>query len=208
MTHCLPRIFCLWMCLIWSGCGIIMPQSNFIWSENYALDKNGGRCSIPEVNDGNLQTSGRLGVKAVGILNPPKGRKNQPQPPPQSRRFGSRGRNYSFTQGKIHSQVDVEFRQKLSINKIVIHATNLYKLEVYWRDDEAEWLLLSSVGQNPKSPVVVIAHAVTDAILIKVKPMVPIRSRQRLQHSPEFAIEVQAQIAEIEVYGKMPKNAS
>ena len=39
----------LWGCLIWSGCSAIIPQSNYIWSENYALDTNGGDSSeIPE----------------------------------------------------------------------------------------------------------------------------------------------------------------
>ena len=208
MKHYLPRIFCLWVCLLWSGCGIIIPESIYIWSENYALDKNGGRCSIPEVIDGDLQTPVSLGVQAVGILNPPMNRKEQRQPPAQLRRFDSRGRNYSFTQAKVYPQVDIQFREKLSIDKIVIHATNLYTLDVYWRDDAAEWRMLASVRQNPKNPVVVHAHAVTNAILLDVKPQVPIRSSQLLRHSAEFALEVKSQIAEIEVYGKMPKKAS
>ena len=205
MKHYLPRIFCLWVCLLWSGCGIIIPESNYIWSENYALDKNGGRCSFPEVIDGNLRTSGRLGVKAVGTLNRAMSREKETQFPAELRRFG---RSYSFTQAKVYPQVDIQFREKLSIDKIVIHATNLYTLDVYWRDDAAEWRMLASVRQNPKNPVVVHAHAVTDAILLDVKPQVPIRSSQLLRHSAEFALEVKSQIAEIEVYGKMPKKAS
>ena len=35
-------------CLIWSGCSAVIPQSNYIWSENYALDTNGGYCSSPK----------------------------------------------------------------------------------------------------------------------------------------------------------------
>ena len=208
MKHYLPRIFCLWVCLLWSGCGIIIPESIYIWSENYALDKNGGRCSIPEVIDGDLQTPVSLGVQAVGILNPPMNRKEQRQPPAQLRRFDSRGRNYSFTQAKVYSQIDIQFREKLSIDKIVIHATNLYTLDVYWRDDAAEWRMLTSVRHNPNSPVVVREHAVTDAILIQAKPRKPIPSRQSMWKSPEFALEAEVQIAEIEVYGKMSKKAS
>lgn len=206
MKHYLPRIFCLWACLIiWSGCGIVMPQSNYTWSENYALEKNGGRSSIPEVNDGNLQTSGRFGVKAVGTLNRTMSRNKETQFPAELRRFG---RSYSFTQAKVYSQVDIQFREKLSIDKIVIHATNLYTLDVYWRDDADEWRLLTSVRQNPKTPVVVREHAVTDAILIQAKPRKPIPSRQSMWKSLEFALEVEAKIAEIEVYGKKPKEAS
>ncbi len=205
MKHYLPRIFCLWVCLLWSGCGIIIPESNYIWSENYALDKNGGRCSFPEVIDGNLRTSGRLGVKAVGTLNRAMSRDKETQFPAELRRFG---RSYSFTQAKVYPQVDIQFREKLSIDKIVIHATNLYTLDVYWRDDAAEWRMLTSVRHNPNSPVVVREHAVTDAILIQAKPRKPIPSRQSMWKSPEFALEAEVQIAEIEVYGKMSKKAS
>ena len=205
MTHYLPRIFCLWVCLIWSGCGIILPQSDYIWSENYALDKNGGRCSIPEVNDGNLQTFGRLGVKAEGTLNRAMSRGEETQFPAELRRFG---RSYSFTQAKVYPQFDVQFPEKLSIDKIVVHATNLYTLDVYWRDDASKWQLLASVPQNPRSPVLIREHAVTDAILIDAKPRKPIPSRQSMWRSLEFALEAEAQIAEIEVYGKIPKTPS
>ncbi len=205
MKHYLPRIFCLWVCLLWSGCGIIIPQSNYLWSENYALDKNGGRCSIPEVINGDLQTSGRLGVKAVGTLNRAMSRDKETQFPTELRRFG---RSYSFTQAKVYPQVDIQFREKLSIDKIVIHATNLYTLDVYWQNDEAEWRLLTSVRQNPKSPVVVREHAVTEAILIQAKPRKPIPARQSMWKSPESSLEAEVQIAEIEVYGKMSKKAS
>ena len=61
-------LFFLWGCLIWSGCSAILPQSNYIWSENYALDTNGGHCSSPEMNDGNLKTFGRLGLHATGQM--------------------------------------------------------------------------------------------------------------------------------------------
>lgn len=205
MTHYLPRIFCLWVCLIWSGCGIILPQSDYIWSENYALDKNGGRCSIPEVNDGNLQTFGRLGVKAEGTLNRAMSRGEETQFPAELRRFG---RSYSFTQAKVYPQFDVQFPEKLSIDKIVVHATNLYTLDVYWRDDASKWQLLASVSENPRSPVLIREHAVTDAILIDAKPRKPIPSRQSMWRSLEFALEAEAQIAEIEVYGKIPKTPS
>jgi len=193
------------MCLLWSGCGIILPQSDYIWSENYALDKNGGRSSIPEVNDGNLDTFGRLGVKAVGTLNRARSRDTATQSPMESRRFG---RSYSFAEAKVFPQVDIQFREKSSIDKIVIHATNVNTLDVYWRDDESKWQLLAGFRQNPKSPVVIREHAVTDAILIDVRPRKPVPSRQSMWRSLEFALEAEAHITEVEVYGKIPKKAS
>ena len=158
MIRHLPRAFCLCLCLICSGCGIIIPQSGYIWSENYALDKNGGRSSIPEVNDGNLETFGRLGVKAVGTLNSAMSRDTKTQSPVELRRFG---RSYSFEQAKVFPQVDIQFREKLSIDKIIIHATNVNTLDVYWRDDKSNWQPLAAFRQNPKGPVVIREHAVT-----------------------------------------------
>lgn len=205
MIHYLPHIFCLWMCLLWSGCGIILPQSDYIWSENYALDKNGGRSSIAEVNDGNLETFGRLGVKAVGTLNRARSRDTATQSPLELRRFG---RSYSFAEAEVFPQVNIQFREKLPIDKIIIHATNVNTLDVYWRDDESKWQLLAGFRQNPKSPVVIREHAVTDAILIDVRPRKPVASRQSMWRSLEFALEAEAHIAEVEVYGKIPKKAS
>ncbi|MDE0184944.1 MAG: hypothetical protein OXP71_05745 [Candidatus Poribacteria bacterium] len=39
MIQYLPRFFCMLMCVLLSSCGIILPQSDYIWSENYALEK-------------------------------------------------------------------------------------------------------------------------------------------------------------------------
>ena len=64
----LGLLFFFSVCLIWSGCSALIPQSNYIWSKNYALDTNGGDCSSPEMNDGNLKTCGRLGLHAVGRM--------------------------------------------------------------------------------------------------------------------------------------------
>ncbi|MDE0184943.1 MAG: hypothetical protein OXP71_05740 [Candidatus Poribacteria bacterium] len=96
----------------------------------------------------------------------------------------------------------------MSIDKIIIHATNVYTLDVYWRDDESKWQPLATIRKNPKNPVVIREHAVTDAILIDVRPRKPVPSRQSMYRSLEFALEAEAHIAEIEIYGKMPKKAS
>ena len=67
--HSTPKLgLLLLLCggLIWNGCSAVIPQSNYIWSENYALDTNGGYCSSPEMNDGNLKTFGKLGLHAIG----------------------------------------------------------------------------------------------------------------------------------------------
>ncbi len=205
MIQYLPRFFCMLMCVLLSGCGIILPQSDYIWSENYALDKNGGRSSIPEVNDGNLETFGRLGVKAVGTLNRARSRDTATQSPLELRTFG---RSYSFAEAEVFPQVNIQFREKLPIDKIIIHGTNVYTLDVYWRDDESKWQQLAGLRQNPKNPIVIREHAVTDAILIDVRPRKPVPSRQSMYRSLEFALEAEAHIAEIEIYGKMPKKAS
>lgn len=182
-------LICLWVCLTWVGCSTIIPRSNYTWSENYALNVNGGQCSIPEMNDGDLKTSGRIGLQAIG-----------------KRTDTAGGAGVYDTELKIRSKVSVKFRRKQSIDKIVIHATNLDHFDVYWQDDEKSWQLLKSVRNNRKSPVVIEEHAVTDAILVKAKPQKPLKPMGRvLRDSKEpFKLQMEAQIAEIEVYGKKP----
>ena len=202
MIRHLPRAFCLCLCLICSGCGIILPQSDYTWSENYALDKNGGRSSIPEVNDGNLETFGRLGVNAAGTLNRARSRDTATQSPLELRTFG---RSYSFAEAEVFPQVNIQFREKLPIDKIIIHGTNVYTLDVYWRDDESEWQQLAGFRQNPKNPVVIREHAVTDAILIDVRPRKPVPSRQSMWRSLEFALEAEAHIKRLKFTGSCPR---
>ena len=205
MISHLLRFFCLLVCLTWSGCRAIIPQSNYTWGESYALDKNGGRCSIPEMNDGDLKTFGRLGIQAVGTLISAHNEKKLTAPGSMR---GS-ARELSFTQVKVHPQVTVQFRQKQSIDKIVIHATNLNNFDIYWQDDQQAWHPLTSVRQNkknPKNPIVVYAHAVTSTILINAKPQKPIPPSKTIIGTRQYVHQVQeAQIAEIEVYGKMVK---
>lgn len=183
------NLICLWACLSWFGCSVIIPRSDYTWSENYALDENGGRCSIPEMNDGDLKTSGRIGLRPVGTLTDTAG-----------------VASVYDTELKIHSKVSVKFRQKQSIDKIVIHAINLDYFDLYWQDDNDDWRLLKSVRNNRKNPVIIHAHAVTDAILIKAKPQKPLKPVKTILRDPKkpFEIQMEAQIAEIEVYGKKP----
>ena len=85
-----------------------------------------------------------------------------------------------FTQVKVQPQAKVQFRQKQSIDKIVIHATNLYGFEVYWQDDTQSWQLLTAMRKNrkkQKSPIILRIQAVTNAILIQAKyqkPVIPV----------------------------------
>ena len=117
-----------------------------------------------------------------------------------------------FTQVKVQPQAKVQFRQKQSIDKIVIHGTNLYGFEVYWQDDTQSWQLLTSMRQsrNPlKSPIVLRVHAVTSAILLQAKFQRPSHVRKLMEVAPQFEIELdEARIAEIEVYGKQMKGQS
>ena len=207
----------LWGCLIWSGCSAIIPQSNYIWSENYALDTNGGSCSSPEMNDGNLKTFGKLGLHAVGqmdsaILQNSNGAQFSLNKRAGSAHWRKTPGTMKFTQVKVQPQAKVQFRQKQSIDKIVIHATNLYGLEIYWQDNTESWQLLTSMRQSRKtlkSPIILRVHAVTDAILIQAKFQRPAHVRKLMEVAPQFEIELdEARIAEIEVYGKQMKEQS
>lgn len=211
----LELFFFLWACLIWSGCSTIIPQSNYIWSENYALDTNGGHCSSAEMNDGNLKTFGKLGLHAVGQMdsaitrNKGAGAIQWKNKDAEMAHWRKTPGTLKFTQVKVQPQAKVQFRQKQSIDKIVIHATNLYGLEVYWQDNTQSWQLLTSMRQSRKalkSPIVLREHAVTDAILIQAKFQRPSHVRKLMEVAPQFEIELdEARIAEIEVYGKQLK---
>ncbi len=207
----------LWGCLIWGGCSAIIPQSNYIWSENYALDTNGGSCSSPEMNDGNLKTFGKLGLHAVGqmdtaILQNSNGAQFSLNKKAGSAHWRKTPGTMEFTQIKVQPQAKVQFRQKQSIDKIVIHATNLYGLEVYWQDNTESWQLLTSMRQSRKalkSPIILREHTVTNAILIQAKFQRPSHVRKLMEVAPQFEIELdEARIAEIEVYGKQMKEQS
>ena len=214
----LGLLFLLWVCLIWSGCSAIIPQSNYIWSENYALDTNGGHCSNPAMNDGNLKTFGKLGLHAVGQMDSAITRNKGAG----AERLQNKGAGMAhwrktpgmlkFTQVKVQPQAKVQFRQKQSIDKIVIHATNLYGFEIYWQDDTESWQLLTSMRQSRKSlksPILLRIHAVTDAILLQAKFQRPSHVRKLMEVTPQFEIELdEARIAEIEVYGKRLKEVS
>ena len=110
---------------------------------------------------------------------------------------------------KVQPQAKVQFRQKQSIDKIVIHATNLHGFEIYWQDDAQSWQLLTAMRQSRKAlknPVVLREHAVTNAILIQAKFQKPFHARRLMELTPQFEIEFEeAQITEIEVYGKQLK---
>ena len=219
MTTCFsaPKLRLLLLlcgCLIWSGCSAIIPQSNYIWSENYALDTNGGHCSSPEMNDGNLKTFGKLGLHAVGradsaILQNSNGVQFSLSKKAESAHWRKTPGTIEFTQVKVQPQAKIQFRRKQSIDKIVIHATNLNGFEIYWQDDTESWKLLISMRQSRKplkSPVVLREHTVTDAILIQAKFQKPFHARKLVELTPQFEIEFEeARIAEIEVYGKQLK---
>ena len=202
-------------CLIWSGCSAIIPQSNYIWSENYALDTNGGLCSSPEMNDGNLKTFGKLGLHAIGQMksainrNDGAGAVHWKNKEAESAHWRKTPGILKFTQVKVQPQAKIQFRQKQSIDKIVIHGTNLNGFEIYWQDDEKSWQLLTSMRQSRKplkSPVVLREHAATNAILIQAKFQKPFHARKLVELTPQFEIEFEeARIAEIEVYGKQLK---
>ena len=181
---------------------MISPRSNYTWSENYALDKNGARCSIPEMNDGDLQTFGRLGLKAARTVDSAIIR-NRPAGVGHSREIPA---TLSCTKVEVFPQAVVYFRQKHSIDKIAIYATNLFNFEVYWRNDEGEWQRLISFRQNkrtPKNPIVLHEHARTDAILIQANSQKPIPPSKLIQATRQSVLQVEeAQIAEVEVYGK------
>ena len=213
----LRLFFFFWGCLIWSGCSAIIPQSNYIWSENYALDTNGGHCSSPEMNDGNLKTFGKLGLHAGGqidsaILQNSNGAQFSLSKKAGSAHWRKTPGTMKFTQVKVQPQAKVQFRQKRSVDKIVIHATNLYGLEVYEQDDTQSWQLLTSMRQSRKplkSPIVLRVGAVTDAILLQAKFQRPSHVRKLMEGTPQFEIELdEARIAEIEVYGKQMKEQS
>ncbi len=201
----LGLLFFFSVCLIWSGCSALIPQSNYIWSKNYALDTNGGDCSSPEMNDGNLKTCGRLGLHAVGRMDSAIIRNKGAETGHWRKTPGT----MEFTQVKVQPQAKIQFRQKQSIDKIVIHATNLNGFEIYWQDDTQSWQPLTSIRQsrNPlKSPIVLRVHAVTNAILLQAKFQKPFHARKLMEVAPQFEIEFEeARIAEIEVYGKQMK---
>ena len=214
----LRLFFFLWVCLIWSGCSVIIPQSNYIWSENYALDTNGGYCSSPEMNDGNLKTFGKLGLHAVGRMdsaitrNKGAGAVHGKNKDAGMAHWRKTPGTMKFTQVKVQPQAKILFRQKQSIDKIVIHATNLYGFEVYWQDEAQSWQPLTSMRQSRKalkSPIVLRIHAVTDAILLQAKFQRPSHVRKLIETAPQFEIELdEARIVEIEVYGKQMKEQS
>jgi len=143
------------------------------------------------MNDGNRNTFGRIGVCAVGT---------------RTDTVGPAG-VYDM-ELKVQSKVTVKFRQKLSIDKIVIHATNLDHFDVYWQDDEEDWQPLKSIRRNEKNPIIIRAHAVTDAILIRAKPQKPIKPMITVLREPAklFELQLEEKIAEIEVYGKIEGN--
>ncbi len=208
--------FFLSVCLMWSGCSAIIPQSNYIWSENYALDTNGGYCSNPKMNDGNLNTFGKLGLHAIGqvdsaILQNSNGAQFSLNKKAGSAHWRKTPGTLKFTQVKVQPQTKIQFRQKQSIDKIVIHGTNLYGFEIYWQEEQS-WQPLTSMRQSRKalkSPVVLRVHAVTNAILIQAKFQRPSHIRKLMEVTPQFEIELdEARIAEIEVYGKQMKGQS
>ena len=201
-------LFFFWACLMWNGCSVIIPQSNYIWSENYALDTNGGHCSSSKINDGNLQTFGKLGLHAGGQMDSAIIRNSGAETAHWRKTPGM----LTFTQVQVQPQAKLQFRQKQSIYKIVIHAANLHGFEIYWQDETQSWHLLASMRQSRKalkSPVVLRCHAVTNAILIQVKFQKPFQARKLMEIAPQFELEFEeARIAEIEVYGKQIKERS
>ena len=214
-----PRWLVLfWGCLIWSGCSAIIPQSNYIWSENYALDTNGGYCSSPEMNDGNLKTFGKLGLHVGGQMdsaitrNKAAGAVESKNKAAEAAHLRKTPGMLKFTRIKVQPQAKILFLQKRSIDKIVIHATNLHGLEVYWQDNTESWQLLTSMRQSRKalkSPIILREHTVTNAILIQAKFQRPSHVRKLMELTPQFEIGLEeARIAEIEVYGKQMKEQS
>ena len=207
--------FFFWTCLMWSGCSAMIPQSNYIWSENYALDTNGGHCSSLEMNDGNLKTFGKLGLHTGGqmdsaiIRNKGAGAVHSKNKDAETAHWRKTPGTMKFTQVKVQPQAKIQFRQKQSIDKIVIHATNLYGFEVYWQDETQSWQPLTSMRRSrksQKSPIVLRVHAVTDAILLQAKFQKPAHVRKLMEVAPQFEIGLdEARIAEIEVYGKQMK---
>ncbi|RMD57329.1 hypothetical protein D6833_14105 [Candidatus Parcubacteria bacterium] len=108
------------------------------------------------------------------------------------------------TQLKMQPEVVVQFRGRFPIDKIVIHGKNLNHLNVYWRDEGKQWHLLKSVEENTRTPLVIRAHAVTDAIRIHAQPQRPLRPMGHVMRDATQPFEplMEAEIAEIEVYGK------
>jgi hypothetical protein len=167
------------------------------------------------MNDGNLKTFGKLGLHAVGqmdsviIRNKGAGAvewKNNAAGAAHSRKTPGM---LKFTQIKVQPQAKVQFHQKQSIDKIVIHATSLHGLEIYWQDNTGSWQLLTSMRQSRKalkSPIILREHTVTNAILIQAKFQRPSHVRKLMELTPQFEIGLEeARIAEIEVYGKQMK---
>ena len=187
MVRTTLNLMILWLLLTLAGCSMLMPETSHFWSENYALDKNGGQCTIPEMNDGDKETSGRLGVHAVGK---------------RVDAVGSAG--VYDTELKIQPEVVVRFQQRRPIDRIVIYAKNLDHFDVYWRDEQKQWHPLKSVRDNRKTRIVINAHAVTDAIRIHAQPQQSIRPMRTVMRSPSqpFELLLEAEISEIEVYAR------
>lgn len=169
-----------------AGCGYLLPGG--VWSENYALAANGGRCTAPEMNDGDRQTSGRIGAHIV------------------AKRTGTAGGAGVYTpEVQIRPEVTLTLSQKRVIDRIVLLGSNLSDLNLFWRDDQGTWHPLKSIRGEPKNRIVLYPHIETDALRIRVQPRQPLKPMGLVLRDPNqpFELQMEAAIAEIEVYSKL-----
>lgn len=197
----LPVARCVIPVLIFllTGCSVLFPSSNVSWSENYALVKNGGECSVREMADGNLETFGEIGIHAVTT-----------PPATRSRWIGFRRKNgLEVHEGELKTthQVSVRFLQQRTVDRIVIHAEDLGPYEVFYRDMQSEWHQLASGRHRGDKPIQIDTHIVTPLLLIESTPTVmPKKSAERDGSEirlRQINLSSTGKIAEIEVYGKV-----
>lgn len=192
--HIVKIIACVSFAIIFAGCAsFFIPQKK--WSENFALDKNGGRCNHREMNDGSLETSAKIGLELF---------------PVEYQRSSLKGINKVLTVAEATDAI-LTLPQPTQIDRMVIYTPNLYTFEVYSSiyDGEHNWNLFAKVENSREQKVVIDRSVLADTFLIKVREVaVGNPNNQRYGHQQGKrvygapGIKLWATIQEIELYAK------
>jgi hypothetical protein len=159
-----------------SGCPLVNVMGTVTagqqWSENYAR-LPGVEATDPRMVDGDLRTSGETVFKTYKV--------------------GRRRRS-------AYSEAVVKLPEVKMIHKLVIYSPNLKTFSV-WADEGSGWKQIKDVKSTRGNPIVVMATARTDRIMIKVRAVKGVEVKRERRRGSGREEGIPAVIQEIELYG-------
>lgn len=155
------------------------------WSENYALDLNGGRATSPEMNDGSAYTGDKTKPLSMGI-----GDENWQE-------------KEKFTQASVTLKEPKQINKVKILSKDLDNASGGMEAIVEYIDEEGNWKELKAYQKTIPKNISIVTNIFTDKIRLKVRRPSSLFSGGGGTGGGGSKDKGERTITEFEVYGKV-----